>query len=165
MLSRHSLRPSPQVPLSRIRADLVRWRRRRVPGDRIPERLWAAAVDLAREHGVSKTSIALRLDYYLLKDRLEASRRSPTVTRSWAASDRRASRTGFVEIPFEFGHAAAAAAAPGSTTSADCVLLLEDARGTRLRVELRGQAASSAQVDSLARSLWRGVDRKERSRP
>jgi hypothetical protein len=164
MFSRHARRSPRNDPFSRIRADLERWRRRRVRGDRIPERLWAAAVDLAREHGVSQTSIALRLDYYSLKDRLEASKRSPTVTRSRLATERRRPRTGFVEIPLEIGNPPAAAA-PGSTPSADCVLLLENARGTRLRVELRGPAATGAQVDSLARSLWRGVDREERSRP
>jgi hypothetical protein len=34
-------------PFFRIRLDLERWRRHRVSGDRIPDRLWAAAVDLA----------------------------------------------------------------------------------------------------------------------
>jgi len=37
----------------------------------LPESLWRAAVDLAGEHGVSRTAQALGLDYYSLKSRLE----------------------------------------------------------------------------------------------
>ncbi len=39
------------------------WRGIRRRGARIPETLWGMAVSLAEDHGVSKTSQALRLDY------------------------------------------------------------------------------------------------------
>lgn len=38
----------------------------------IPERLWAAAAELAREHRISPTASALRLDYGRLKQRVES---------------------------------------------------------------------------------------------
>ena len=48
------------------------WRQRR-QGDRcIPQALWALAVRLVSQHGISRTARALGLDYYSLKKRVEA---------------------------------------------------------------------------------------------
>ena len=66
---------SPHVPrdiLSDVESQFERWRRSRSRGTRIPATLWDAAVGAARECGVSKAAGALRLDYYKLKQRLEA---------------------------------------------------------------------------------------------
>lgn len=51
------------------------WRSARTRGQRIPDELWKAAADLARVHGLSRTSSALKLSYYDLKRRLVAARR------------------------------------------------------------------------------------------
>ena len=48
------------------------WRQRRKGRGRIPDALWMLAVRLARVHGVSRTAMALALDYYSLKNRAEA---------------------------------------------------------------------------------------------
>jgi hypothetical protein len=51
---------------------LRRWRSshaRRVP---FPDALWAAAGELAREHGINRTAKALHLEYGKLKERAEA---------------------------------------------------------------------------------------------
>ena len=53
---------------------LKAWRRTRTRGQRIPEELWKAAADLAREHGLNPTATALRLDYYGLKRRFSGGR-------------------------------------------------------------------------------------------
>ena len=47
-----------EVPrdLARAAERFVRWRRSRVVGERIPERLWNCAVDLAGRYGVSRTA-------------------------------------------------------------------------------------------------------------
>lgn len=50
------------------------WRACRTRGQRIPDELWKAAADLARVHGLSRTSSALKLSYYDLKRRLVAAR-------------------------------------------------------------------------------------------
>jgi hypothetical protein len=127
-------------PFSSTRDHLESWRRHRSPGTRIPECLWVAAVDLARDQGVSKTSSALRLGYYALKERLEAapsSRRKPRVV----AEDPGGS---FVEMPFSV-----------EGSSPEGIVEVEDGRGTRMRVELRGPAVS--EIEALARSLWSGA--------
>ena len=53
------------------------WRGSRRRGERIPEGLWQAAVELARRHGLSATAAMLKLSYYELKRRLGAGSTSP----------------------------------------------------------------------------------------
>src|SRR5689334_3718920 len=53
------------------------WRERRQGGHRIPKRLWALAVRLVSRHGISRTASALGLDYYSLKERVEAAGQQP----------------------------------------------------------------------------------------
>ena len=47
-----------------------RWRGSSTRGERIPKELWSRAVVLAKRVGVSRTAIALRLDYYSLQGRV-----------------------------------------------------------------------------------------------
>lgn len=57
--------------VKRVQNQVARWRRLRSPGTRMPERLWRAAVEAARSHGVSAVARAAQLAYYSLKRRLE----------------------------------------------------------------------------------------------
>jgi hypothetical protein len=123
---------SPRVArdiLSEVESQFERWRRSRRRGTRIPTSLWEAAVGAARDCGVSKVAGALRLDYYKLKERLEA-----------APGPAPVGRGGFLEIPWP------------SPPASECVFELEDAEGTHLRVTLKG--ASPAELEPLARALW-----------
>jgi hypothetical protein len=92
--------------------------------------LWQAAVEAAEEHGVSKISQELSLDYYRLKERVE--------TDSEEEGD---GGSGFLELPVF-----------AASASGECVLEIEDGQGARLRVELKGAAAS--ELEPLARALW-----------
>lgn len=114
--------------LTELRRRFGVWRHRRSRGARIPEELWQAAAQAAREHGVCKTSRQLGVDYYSLKQRLTG----PAPAGDPVGVE-------FVEIPQKV-----LAAGPG------CVLELQDPKGLRLRVELRDAAGA----ESLARSLW-----------
>jgi len=104
------------------------WRGRRSRSRRIPEDLWRDAVHAAREHGVCRTARQLRVDYYSLKRRL---------TGHVPAAE--AEAVEFVEIPRKV-----------FTPTAECVLELHDAKGHRLRVEVRDPSAAEA----FARTLW-----------
>jgi hypothetical protein len=53
------------------------WRKRRPLGERIPQSLWVMAARLAGTHGVSRTAMALGLDYNSLKQRVEAAGSEP----------------------------------------------------------------------------------------
>jgi hypothetical protein len=50
------------------------WRKKGRSGRRVSEDLWATAVELCREHPVSRVSRVLRLDYYGLRDRVHKSK-------------------------------------------------------------------------------------------
>ena len=111
----------------------------------IPESLWVAAAELAREHRIYPTAKALHLEYGKLKQRTEGA--DPAVKRRGAelltAVPRRVRRTAaptFVEL-----------IAPGSGGFPAGVVELEGPRG-RMRIELKGVAA--AELVALSRALW-----------
>ena len=85
-------------------------------------------MDLAREHGISKTAQVLRLDYYAIKKRMEGGPRHEEAGR-------------FVEIPV-----------PVASRGPACVLEVEDGDGARLRMELEGLGAH--EVADLVRCVW-----------
>lgn len=118
--------------LARGRDRFDSWRRGQTPRTRIPDRLWTLAVRLAREHGLSPTASALKVDYYALKKRLE-SQDSPSAALSGA----------FVEV-----------SPPPPPGSAECVIEFEDGAGARLRVLLR--SCDVPDVVALGRSFWGG---------
>lgn len=63
-------RRDPPQQLQTLAQRLKAWRARRTPGQRIPEDLWKAAVEVARVHGLSRTATALKLAYYDLQRRV-----------------------------------------------------------------------------------------------
>ena len=58
--------------IQKVLRRLERWRSAHTGRLPIPKRLWAAAVELARKHGVSPTAQALHLEYGKLKRLREA---------------------------------------------------------------------------------------------
>jgi hypothetical protein len=113
----------------------------------IPEPLWAAAGELAREHGINPTAKALHLEYGKLKQRAEAAvppvkRRVAKATADAPRRTRRTAPPTFVELM-----AAPAGNFPGA------VVELEGRRG-RMRIELKGVA--TAELVALSRALWDG---------
>jgi hypothetical protein len=118
--------------LSEVHRQCERWRKDRRRGTRIPEDLWRAAADVSREVGVSKTAQELRLDYYKLRrlteTQLEARPRPQAPPEG-----------GFLELSL------------GAPALPECVLEIEDPRGARLRVELKG--ATPAHLEILTRTL------------
>jgi hypothetical protein len=153
----------PYIPpnMRRLYRRFQRWRSARTGRFPIPERLWAAATELAREQGVSPTASALRLDYGRLKQRVEAAgpalkgrvvkapsslRQTQGITRRRTAVPRRIRSQprppAFVEL---------VAPRPGSRP--ECRVELEGPRG-RMRIEFKGIA--TAELVALSRALWDG---------
>lgn len=127
---------SSPVMMERVRQRFEQWRRTRTPGrSPIPASLWAAAVALAREHGVYTTSQLLRLDYAALKRRL-----SPT------AGDRKSvgpatSRPTLIELR------------PAPGLSPPCVIEIESSWGGRMRVQVPQVTVSD--LVALTLGVWR----------
>ena len=118
-----------EVPasLSRLGQRFAAWRKTRGAGQRIPESLWKSAVKLAREHGLNRTACALNLDYYCLKKRVDGASMQAKST--------------FVELP----------SSPLPMMS-ECVIEWEDATGSRMRVQVKGQ--NGPDLLALSRSFW-----------
>ena len=65
-VTQSAVRPTLESVGKRFKA----WRKKGHIGRRISDALWGAAVELCRDHPVSRVSRALRLDYYGLRNRV-----------------------------------------------------------------------------------------------
>lgn len=81
---------TPADPFGTLAQRLAAWRATRARGQRIPEDFWEEAVRLARTHGLSPTTTALKLSYYDLQKRMEPASAPPK---------RRMAQPSFVELP------------------------------------------------------------------
>ena len=121
-------RPTHPASLARLRLQFEHWRQTRQRRSPIPAPLWAAALAAARTHGLYRTARTLGLSYGDLKRRLGATDGVPAATP-------------FVELLPVSG-----------PTSPACILELETARGTKLRLQLPGITPSD--LAALSRTLW-----------
>ena len=118
--------------MKKVYRRLERWRSRRTGRSRIPDSIWTAAGDLAREHGVSRVAEVLSLEFNHLK-------RAAQLSKQVAGKKRRTASPAFVEL-----------IAPQATSGRPSVIEIEGERG-KLRIELSGTAD---EVASVSRSLW-----------
>lgn len=116
-MNRHSPAPIPDA-ISQLQRQLDQFRSTQQQRTKLPESLWQAAVDLAREHGVYAVAHPLRLDYTRLKERLGGRPRSP-----------RGSKPAFVEL-----------LAPYPVTQGECVIEIESTRGDKMRIQWKASA-------------------------
>lgn len=121
--------------LQEISARFTRWRETRMRGQHIPRHLWAAAVDLARKHGVEAVAGVLRVDLERLKSRLDPAGERTHSNKGDAqfVEMRVAPRTPFVQ-------------------RCDCAVELNNARGAKMRVELNGDGLAS--LAELCSTFW-----------
>ena len=113
------------IEMDEVRQQFENWRSTHAPRSRIPETLWASAVKVARQCGLYRTSRMLRLDYARLKAQLgpvPVGQKTPA----------------FVEFV--------------AAGSAECVVELENARGKKMRIQLRGVTVPD--VAELSRMFW-----------
>jgi hypothetical protein len=128
--------------LESVQRRFERWRDAHQTRSRIPDSLWAAAARAAGRFGIHRTSRALRLDYYSLKERVERQSVAVSDPAARAVADGRfPSMPAFLELP-----------PPTSVGSCECTLELEDAAGAKLRVHLKNIATPD--LAALSRSFW-----------
>jgi len=124
-MSRRKIR---SLTIEEVQARFDQWRKMRRGRSRIPEELWAAAGELAREYGVNRISRALRLEFNHLRRVAES-----------AGPVRRAEKApAFVEL-----------LNPGRP---EYTIELDGPDGT-LRIHCKG--VSTTQLAELSRTLWR----------
>jgi len=112
--------------IEEARQQFEAWRRERKRGERIPESLWLKAMELGKQHGVWPTARALNLDHSRLKRRVRN-------------GEEDTNRGAFVEV------------IPEGAMLCACTVEMEDGRGARMRIELKGAAAD---VAALSRTFW-----------
>jgi hypothetical protein len=125
-------KPSLRNHFKSVRRRLERWRKTRTHRSPIPEAIWASASELASEYGLAKTARELRLDYYSLKERVQAS----TITGEAQA------QTSFVELLPQV-----------SAAPCECTIELEDGSGAKMRVHLKGTTLPD--IVGLNDGFWR----------
>lgn len=120
------------IGLETTRRRIARWRETRAyRGAAMPAALWAAAIALARQHGLYTTARALHVDYGSLKKRVNGAGARPVPAPA------------FVEL----------APAPPSRLS-PCVIELDARQGRRLRIEVSG--VTMADLVMLTQATWSG---------
>jgi len=120
--------------IEQVRNRLELWRRGHVGRRRLPEELWSEAAQLAEQYGVYRIAKALRLSYDSLKQHLPAS--------AALAPKRKKTPAKFVELlPWSSG------------MLPECSLELENARGAKMKIQLKGAAMS--ELSNLTRLFWR----------
>jgi hypothetical protein len=120
-----------EVParLSRLEKRLTAWRKTRTPGQRIPKSIWKSAAELATEYGLSKTAVALKLNYEGLRKHVEQLNAESPSTAS------------FVELP-----------ASTFPVASECMIEWKDSEGAIMRMHLKGGEVPDALA--LGRSFW-----------
>ena len=117
-------------PVAQLQRQLEQFRSTQPARTKLPESLWQAAVELARQHGVYPVAHPLRLDYTRLKERLGG---SPTVRR-------KATKPAFVEL-----------VASSRIQLEECVIEFESSGGGKMRIQWKGH--HSTRLDNPAAGL------------
>ncbi|HLE37646.1 MAG TPA: hypothetical protein VI699_10940 [Candidatus Acidoferrales bacterium] len=132
-MNRRSKPPIPE-PIAQLQRQLDQFRSTQPRRTKLPESLWQAAVELARQHGLYSVAHPLRLDYMGLKKRLGGVSRLR----------RKATKPGFVEL-----------IASHPATLEEYVIELESSGGGKMRIQWK--AAAPLDWASLLRA-WREAE-------
>lgn len=127
-------KPIPE-PIEQLQRQLDQFRSTQPRRTKLPESLWQAAVELARQHGLYSVAHPLRLDYTGLKKRLGG---DPSLRR-------KAPKPAFVEL-----------IAPPPATLEECIIEFESSSGGKMRIQWK--AAAPPDWSSLMRA-WRDAER------
>ena len=105
--------PIPE-PVAQLQRQLEQFRTAQSARTKLPESLWQAAVELARQYGIYPVSHPLRLNYMGLKKRLGGAPRLRP----------KAAKAAFVEL-----------IAPGREQLEECVIEFESTGGSKMRIQ------------------------------
>ena len=105
-------------PIAQLQRQLDQFRSTQPRGRRLPDSMWQAVVELAREHGVYSVAHPLRLDYTGLKKRLGGV--SHRQRKSTQAGIRRADRATFSDAARVFDRVRIVARRQGAHSVESC---------------------------------------------
>jgi hypothetical protein len=122
-------------PIEQLQRQLDEFRTTQPHRTRLPEPLWQAAVELARQYGVYSVAHPLRLDYTRLKKRLDGV----------PDAKKKSAKPAFVELISAY-----------PATVSDCVIEFEPSVGSEMRIQWKNSSAPD--WASLLRA-WRESER------
>jgi len=122
-------------PIVQLQRQLDQFRSTQSGRAKLPEPLWQAAVELARQHGVHAVAHPLRLDYMGLKKRLSG---DPLAGRKVTST-----KPAFVEL------------SPRPVTSGECMIEFDSPSGGKMRIQWK--ATMPPDWTSLLRA-WRETE-------
>ena len=125
--------------LASLQRRFEHWRQTHKVSTRIPDSLWSAAARAANTHGVSRVATMLRVNYNVLKKRVEQVAASAGGRSSALAAPSGETVAQFVEL-----------ASPVS--ACECTLELEDPAGAKMRVQLKG--IGMPDLATISQSFW-----------
>ena len=114
-MNRKSTAPIPEA-IAQLQRQLEQFRSSQPGRTKLPESLWQAAVELARQHGVYAVAHPLRLDYTRLKQRLSGTASRPP----------KGNKPAFIEL----------VGRPPAVLP-ECVIEFESASGGKMRIQLK----------------------------
>lgn len=137
--------------LKGVAVRLKRWREAHTAGRRLPDEIWRAAVQAAREDGVYRTAHALRLDYGNLKRKVEWSTKArkgksdkESIATGKTASDRSTEAAKKASVNRAAGNRGPHSIQPrafmeliGGSIGGECVIEMEGAGKGRLRIQMK----------------------------
>jgi hypothetical protein len=120
--------------LEQLRRRFEEFRATRSGRSRFPDSLWAAAAEMAKRYSVNRTAQVLRLEYGGLRKRVEENQARPK------AKSKQKEAASFLEF-----------IAPGAKPVSNCMVEVESAHGSKLRLELK--AIATSELVDLIRTL------------
>ena len=119
--------PSSSHKLKEVQQQFEQWRKTRKSRKPIPEHLWQAAVEVAKQYSINHVARLLRLNHTALKEKVEISKQEVTA---------------FVEIPL-----------PDKVSPFHWTVEMERTNGAKLRMSCQGQGAFEALVE-MGKAFW-----------
>lgn len=131
----HEKTPALPSPLESVRYQFEKWREtRKSPREPIPGYLWTAAVRLLNEYSINQIARALHLNYNALKKRMPGQKS--------VSKKKTPSSPFFVELDWQ-----------GHFPPSECLIEMEDASGSIMRMSFKGQA--DLDLLELGKAFWR----------
>ena len=124
--------PAPSPSLGEVKEQFKIWRRTRKSLRPIPEKLWAAAVNLTGYHSISQIAKELVVDYSVLKRRVQLKNKDAAASTN---------PPDFIELNLE----------PPAAVS-ECIVEMQDRLGLKMRMHFRGQ--TDVDLFELAKLFW-----------
>ena len=124
--------PAPSPSLGEVKEQFKTWRRTRKSLRPIPEKLWAAAVNLTAYHSISQIAKELVVDYSVLKRRVQLKNKDAAASTN---------SLDFIELNLE----------PPAAV-AECIVEMQDRLGSKMRMHIRGQTEFDPL--QLAKLFW-----------